>query len=441
MQELQANTQVKVRIGPFVDVSDGKTPETGITLGAADEAELLKHNGAATADISSNAWAAVTSCDGWYDLTLTAGNLDTEGQLKVVVQDDSECLPVHVDFMVVSQAYWKSKYDEKDEGFVDVNVKTIGRADAQETEADNLETACSNYSAARGLTGTAVPDAAAGAENGMPTVNASNQVSALLADGVHGGSNFALTGKSITITNSAGDAVSFISSGSNGDGFVCSGNGSGNGILVLGGATGHGVYANGGSSSGDGLRIESTYGNGIWAFSAEGPGMKLSGGDGGAGLYCLGSGGTEAIVAAEFSGSVGSIVAAVTTDAASRTASKADVSALATALQTVDNEVGAIQSDLDNATDGLGALKTLLDAVSTHDAAAVVTALMAYTGITAGGTMTFETWCKVVGAAVAGDFKDKAGGGYELFDVEDGTTVIFSQTISETTPYRDTTME
>jgi len=47
----------------------------------------------------------------------------------------------------------------------------------------------------------------------------------------------------------------------------------------------------------------------------------------------------------------------------------------------------------------------------------------------------------VVGAAVAGDFKDKAGGGYELFDVEDGTTVIFSQTISETTPYRDTTME
>ena len=100
-------------------------------------------------------------------------------------------------------------------------------------------------------------------------------------------------------------------------------------------------------------------------------------------------------------------------------------------------DTNELQTDWTNG----GRLDLLLDAVSTHDAAAVVTALMADTGITAGGTMTFETWCKVVGAAVAGDFKDKAGGGYELFDVEDGTTVIFSQTISETTPYRDTTME
>jgi len=41
------------------------------------------------------------------------------------------------------------------------------------------------------------------------------------------------------------------------------------------------------------------------------------------------------------------------------------LSSLATtsALTTVDNEVGAIQADLDNATDGLGALKTLIDAL------------------------------------------------------------------------------
>jgi hypothetical protein len=43
-----------------------------------------------------------------------------------------------------------------------------------------------------------------------------------------------------------------------------------------------------------------------------------------------------------------------------------DNAALATALTTVDNEVGAIQTDLDNATDGLGALKTLIDAVQTE---------------------------------------------------------------------------
>lgn len=102
MQTLRKSTQVKVRIGPFVDVVDGFTPQVDITLGG-DEAELLKHSGAATVDISGNTWAAVTGCRGWYDLTLTVSNTDTEGLLTVVVQDDSDCLPVFAHFMVVSQ--------------------------------------------------------------------------------------------------------------------------------------------------------------------------------------------------------------------------------------------------------------------------------------------------------------------------------------------------
>ena len=65
MQLLKQSTGVDVRLGPFVDATDGVTPETGITLGAADQAEALKHNGAATVDISSDTWAAVTGCDGW----------------------------------------------------------------------------------------------------------------------------------------------------------------------------------------------------------------------------------------------------------------------------------------------------------------------------------------------------------------------------------------
>ena len=52
---------------------------------------------------------------------------------------------------------------------------------------------------------------------------------------------------------------------------------------------------------------------------------------------------------------------------------KADVSALATAaalttvdneIATIDSEVGAIQTDLSNATDGLGAIKTAVDALA-----------------------------------------------------------------------------
>ena len=102
MQELKANTQVIVIVGPFVDVTDGFTPETGITLGAADEAELLKHGSTTVVDISAATWAAVTSCDGYYGLTLTTSHTDTEGMLTVVVQDDSVCLPVRAQFMVLA---------------------------------------------------------------------------------------------------------------------------------------------------------------------------------------------------------------------------------------------------------------------------------------------------------------------------------------------------
>jgi hypothetical protein len=169
---IQANTQVIVIVGPFVDVTDGFTPETGITLGAADEAELLKHGSSTVVDISGATWAAVTSCDGYYALTLTTSHTDTEGLITVVVQDDSVCLPVKMTWQVIAQAAFASLITAKDAGFMDVNIKTIGRTDTQETEASNLESACSNYSATRGLAGTALPAAAADAAGGLPISDA-----------------------------------------------------------------------------------------------------------------------------------------------------------------------------------------------------------------------------------------------------------------------------
>jgi len=166
MQELRANTQVIVTVGPFVDVGDGFTPQTDIAL-SGNEAELIKHGSTSVVDISGATWAAVTGCRGYYSLTLTTSYTDTEGMLVVIVQDDSDCLPVKQEYMVLSEAAWDSKYIAKDDGFMDVNIKTIGRADTQETEANNLESACSNYSATRGLAGTAVPAAAADAAGGL----------------------------------------------------------------------------------------------------------------------------------------------------------------------------------------------------------------------------------------------------------------------------------
>ena len=110
MQFLKADTQVKVVIGPFVDVGDGFTPETGILLSTADEAEIIKHDAAAVTSISGNTWAAITSADGYYNLTLTAAQLDTEGRLTVLINDDSLCLPVRHDFMVVNANVYDSLY-------------------------------------------------------------------------------------------------------------------------------------------------------------------------------------------------------------------------------------------------------------------------------------------------------------------------------------------
>jgi hypothetical protein len=103
-QVLRQSTQIIVVIGPFVDVSDGFTPEVGITLGAADEAEILKSNTTTTTDISAATWAAISGCDGWYGLTLTTSHTDTIGPLTVMVNDDSVCLPVFARFQVIEEA-------------------------------------------------------------------------------------------------------------------------------------------------------------------------------------------------------------------------------------------------------------------------------------------------------------------------------------------------
>jgi len=68
----------------------------------------------------------------------------------------------------------------------------------------------------------------------------------------------------------------------------------------------------------------------------------------------------------------------------------------------------------------------------------MVTALMADTGFTAGGSMTFAEQLKVVAAWCAGNWKLKSNSTstYQLLDADDGATVILEMTLSQTTPYR-----
>ncbi len=105
---LKQSTSIDIRVGPFVDATDAVTPETGITLGAADQAEVLKANGAATA--MAGTFAAVTGSDGWYDYTVATGDVDTVGEVVFVVQDSSVCLPVFTRGYVVEEAVYDAMY-------------------------------------------------------------------------------------------------------------------------------------------------------------------------------------------------------------------------------------------------------------------------------------------------------------------------------------------
>ena len=121
---LKADTQVIVTIGPFVDVGDGFTPQTDIAL-SGNEAELIKHGATSVVDISGATWAAVTNCRGYYSLTLTTSHTDTEGQITVIVQDDSDCLPVRNTFMVLNDNTYEAFFENASE-ILTVNATQVG---------------------------------------------------------------------------------------------------------------------------------------------------------------------------------------------------------------------------------------------------------------------------------------------------------------------------
>jgi hypothetical protein len=109
---------------------------------------------------------------------------------------------------------------------MDINVKAVSE---DTTAADNLESACDNYSATRGLAGTALPAAAADAVGGLPISDAggldldtklaaTNEITAArmgaLTDWIDGGrldllldAIKAMTDKIGTVTNSGGTAT------------------------------------------------------------------------------------------------------------------------------------------------------------------------------------------------------------------------------------------
>jgi hypothetical protein len=97
MMLLKQSTAVDVKIGPFLDATDGVTAETALTISQAD-VRLAKNGGAWAQKNDSN--AATHEENGWYECALNTTDTGTLGILKLAVHE-SGAIPVWHDFMVV----------------------------------------------------------------------------------------------------------------------------------------------------------------------------------------------------------------------------------------------------------------------------------------------------------------------------------------------------
>ncbi len=101
---LRQSTSQIIRFGPFLDSTDGVTPETALTIAQADM-QLSKDGGAfAQKNAAGN---ATHDTDGWYSTTLNTTDTATAGELKIQV-NVAGALPVWEKWFVLTATAYDS---------------------------------------------------------------------------------------------------------------------------------------------------------------------------------------------------------------------------------------------------------------------------------------------------------------------------------------------
>ena len=171
-QLLKQSTAATVKVGPFVDDTDGKTAETGLTIAQADI--RLSKNGGAFAQTNNSAGATHDE-NGYYGVPLDATDTGTLGRLRVAISE-SGALPVVHDFLVVPAAVYDSLVAGSDKLPVDVQ-----EVSSDSTAADNLEAACdgTGYNLGGGSVVAASVSGAVGSVTGNVGGNVSGSVGSI----------------------------------------------------------------------------------------------------------------------------------------------------------------------------------------------------------------------------------------------------------------------
>ena len=97
MYLLKQSIAATITFGPALDTS--AAPVTGLTKGGVDEVGVYKEAGTALVDLSAVDFTH--RAGGMYTTVLAVGSVDTLGKLRFYVRDDSECIPIWEDFMVL----------------------------------------------------------------------------------------------------------------------------------------------------------------------------------------------------------------------------------------------------------------------------------------------------------------------------------------------------
>lgn len=153
------STAATLIVGPVLDSAGAE-----YTSAVIGDLSISKNGGTLTALAAAATLNHIAN--GQYTLVLTTGNLDTLGRAQITCNKSTYQMPP-VNLQVVPANTYDSLVAGSDALTVDV-TQISGDA----TAADNLESACDNYSATRGLAGTALPAAAADAAGGLPISDA-----------------------------------------------------------------------------------------------------------------------------------------------------------------------------------------------------------------------------------------------------------------------------
>jgi hypothetical protein len=278
----------------------------------------LSKNGAAFAQ-KNDGTAASHDENGWYTVDLDATDTGTLGRLKLAV-NESGALPVWLDFMVIAQ----EAYDAKVNGTGDGMRADMRAINGDLTNGNNATLSLKQIDISNSDAAPAINVSSSGrgisvssADEGVYVGSSSNHGIFVSAFGtamllVGTGSNKGLhviggnTGHAVQIQGGSTSGNGIDISTTDGDGIRAEGANDGAGLSLTGGAFGgHGIRAEGGSTSGNGIDISTTDGDGIRAEggSTSGNGMHVSAAGSGHGFVARSSAGSGAVIETDSGGS------------------------------------------------------------------------------------------------------------------------------------------